>query len=77
MKRLASYFDRTKLAGISALLISAAFIAYSQWQANDSAKQDERDIVAHECTKLAPVAGQPDRILCPGNRIITRPAPIL
>ncbi|MBA9902256.1 MULTISPECIES: hypothetical protein [Burkholderiaceae] len=67
---------RGALSALAAVLLFAVVIAWDQWESAQRQAQENRQIAEHGCTKLPPEAGKPDRILCPGNRIIARPSPV-
>ncbi|MBW5287881.1 hypothetical protein [Burkholderia gladioli] len=64
------------LAGLGAVLAIALLVGSEQWVSAQRQADEDRQIAEHGCSRLAPEAGKPARILCPGNRIISRPSPV-
>jgi hypothetical protein len=68
---------RAAIASVLALLFISALAGYEHWATAQGKADDDRQIAEHACVPLAHDNGKPDRILCPGNVVISKPSPVL
>lgn len=67
---------RATIAAVLALLVVAALAGYEHWSTVQSRADDDRQIAEHGCMRMPHENGKPDRILCPGNVVISKKPPV-
>lgn len=68
---------RATIAALLAILFIAALAGYDHWSTVQSRADENRQIAEHGCMRMPHEDGKPDRILCPGNVVISKQSPVL
>ena len=63
---------RATIAGLVAVLFISALVGYDHWATVLHKADEDRQIADHACERIPHEDGKPNRILCPGNVVLSK-----